>query len=161
MGNLQRLLPRHRQVMKCLLDETMDRKDICRKFKCTNPTISAWLKDPKFSAEFARLKALKDGVTKDQQISTLATARARLEGLADRAVDKVGELIDSASERVALAAAEAVLDRTLPRQVNTGKNGVPPGITINVELMQMVRAIAVEAGIAVADQQPVLQGAAA
>lgn len=63
-------------------------------------TVSRWQNDPAFKAELDR-----------QRRQLAQQALASLQGLADRAVARLGRLIDSQSESVALRACQFVLEQ--------------------------------------------------
>jgi hypothetical protein len=63
-------------------------------------TVSRWQNDPAFKAELDR-----------QRRELAQQALASLQGLADRAVTRLGRLIDSESESVALRACQFVLEQ--------------------------------------------------
>jgi hypothetical protein len=74
--------------------------DVARQIGVTERTVQRWQNLPAFKAELER-----------QRRQLAEQALASLQGLADRAVARLGRLIDSESESVALRACQFVLEQ--------------------------------------------------
>lgn len=92
-----RLTPRQQRAVVLLLRGSST-TTVCEQLKVGRSTLFRWRRSGAFRAALAR-----------GQKGTYAVAVARLSALTDDAVDRLGELLRSADERVALAACAAVL----------------------------------------------------
>jgi phage terminase small subunit len=75
--------------------------DVARQIGVNERTVQRWQNDPTFKAELDR-----------QRRQLAEQALSALQGLTDRAVARLGRLIDSESESVALRACQFVIEQT-------------------------------------------------
>jgi len=106
---LQRLLPRHYEVMRlCLLGYMA--KDIALTLNLSPVGVGLIINSPLFQDELARRRDSK--IKKEDDIETI-TAIDILEKAAPTAAQKHIDLLSSKSERVAQASANTILDKVL------------------------------------------------
>lgn len=105
MTNLEkkRLSAKQRKALDLLINSDLKMGEIAEELKISKNTLSNWLnadKTPAFNEEYDRLLKLADA------------ARQRVyKSNAQKAVDKLLELVDSKSKNIALAACKEILDR--------------------------------------------------
>lgn len=108
-----RLTPRQQRAVILLL-RGMSTVAVCQQLKVGRSTLFRWRRSGPFRSALAR-----------GQRGTYAVAVARLSALSEDAVDRLGELLRSPDERVALAACTAVLKAQHGQElldVETGMN---------------------------------------
>jgi transposase-like protein len=91
-------IKQHKAIAVLLTGATMP--EVARQIGVNERTLFRWQNDPTFKAELDR-----------QRRELAQQALASLQGLADRAVTRLGRLIDSESESVALRACQFVLEQ--------------------------------------------------
>ncbi len=117
MKNLEkkRLSAKQRKALDLLINSDLKMGEIAEELKISKNTLSNWLnadKTPAFTEEYDRLLKLADA------------ARQRVyKSNAQKAVDKLIELMNSHSKNIALAACKEILDRA----------GDKPGLNLDIE----------------------------
>ena len=105
MKNLEKsaLSAKQRKALDLLMNTDLKHSEIAEELKISKNTLSNWLnseKTPAFTEEYDRLLKMADE-TRQRVYKTKA----------QKALDKLVELVDSGSGKVALAACKEILDR--------------------------------------------------
>lgn len=122
MNNFQKfsekdLKPKQRKAIEMLVYQGMNKGDIANELKISPQTLSNWLNPTKNEA-FVTVY--------EKELETAENMRKRnYKAVAQKAQDKLIELIDSKNEKIALRACNAILDRAGDKPAeNVNLNGV-------------------------------------
>lgn len=108
---LQRLNPAHFQIVDLCL-QGYGPKEISQVVGMTPQAVSLITKSPVFQQELSRRRETMEKTVNSEIASTISNARLKLEANAEKAIDKVTDLMEKAEdERVQLTAARDILDR--------------------------------------------------
>lgn len=128
MKNLEKniLSGKQRKAIDLLINSDLKHGEIAEELKITKNTLSNWLnedKNPLFVKEY------------DRQLKLADAARQRVyKSKAQKALDKLVELVDSHDKKVSLAACKEILDRAGDKPgIDVGLNG-----SVNVKLEDLL-----------------------
>ena len=99
--SIKKLTSRHRLMIIALAVEGLTPNEVCEKFEFTASRLSVLRSSPLWKAEEDKL-----------QQESLRDSKMRIASLRERAIGALGECVESIDERIKLASARDILDRT-------------------------------------------------